>query len=72
MFAATGRFSMGTGNLYLLDLVATGATASQATVEKHAIALKDFFRIMLDLGLNFKLPPKKGQKTHIRLLGLLS
>ncbi|MEE4104489.1 integrase [Pseudomonas viridiflava] len=41
------------GNLYLLDLVATGATASQATVEKHALALQDFFGIMLDLGLNF-------------------
>lgn len=51
------------GNLYLLDLVATGATASQATVEKHAIALKDFFRIMLDLGLNFlNFPLRKARR----------
>jgi hypothetical protein len=41
------------GNLYLLDLVATGATASQATLEKHAAALKDFFCVMSDLGINF-------------------
>ncbi len=51
------------GNLYLLDLVATGATASQATVEKHAIALKDFFGIMLDLGLNFlNFPLRKAKR----------
>ncbi|WP_231612887.1 hypothetical protein [Pseudomonas syringae group genomosp. 3] len=52
------------GNLYLLDLVATGATASQATVEKHAIALKDFFRIMLDLGLNFLNFPLRGCRQN--------
>lgn len=51
------------GNLYLLDLVATGATASQATVEKHAIALKDFFGIMLNLGLNFlNFPLRKARR----------
>lgn len=51
------------GNLYLLDLVATGATASQATVEKHAKALQDYFSVMLDLGLNFlDFPRRKARR----------